>query len=364
MTAQKTTVAVPTDAFKNKLRQFAALGARTVTLTPEEGRLLLRAARDQDLETAILADSAAGAELTLPLELLAATVRSVKSDEIELNFADKQLELQAGSFEATLVAYEQDPLEMVLEGDPLAALPADRLRRALLATNQTDSAFTLGAFAGLQLEFYPKRLRVAGSDGYRLAICEIEGARVDQPEREPVLLPRQHLNAINALLEEAGEAEVTLALAGNRLVLHTPAARYSAPLYEGRYPDYERVIPAETPNVLTVATKPLKQALKRLAALTDNPNKPVHLHLEEGAPLHLETESDYASGAENLHEDAGYQGEPLKLAVNASYLLAALEPVGETARFAFQQNSQQSPFTLNDAGDPEGYLAVLVPLRV
>ena len=84
-------------------------------------------------------------------------------------------------------------------------------------------------------------LRMVATDGHRLAL--IDRAVADAKLPRGVIMPRKGLVEVRKLLDETGEAELTLVVAEKDVRVHTPAVSFFMRLVEGEFPDYRQVIP-------------------------------------------------------------------------------------------------------------------------
>ncbi len=310
-----------------------------------------------DLELAVPAEVEGEAVRLVPGQLLGQVVRNLPGELVELGLEGELLFLESGNFStrlATAVAEDFPPLNF--EASAVASLPARELARALARVRYAASGEDYRAiFRGVQLEVHPGRLRTVASDGFRLALYDLELGL--EGERRFVV-PARSVDEIVRVLERV-EGDVTLGVEGGHLTLGAEGFRMAAALMEGEFPDYERVVPAEFALEADLPAAALKDSLKRVKVLADRNNHRVDLVFSEGR-LEVVAEGDYGRGVEALEVEARGETE-MALAYNAEYLLDALGPVSGTARLRF--SGAASPSVVQDAEDA-GYLAVVVPLRV
>ncbi|ADR37743.1 DNA polymerase III, beta subunit (plasmid) [Oceanithermus profundus DSM 14977] len=383
--ADAVTITVETKALKGALDRLArVLPARSsepaylsVALTPAEGALVLAGTNGaQDLELVLPAEAPPGPTRLVPAAPLTQVVRSLGAGTVTLTLEGETLTLEAGRF-ATRLHLSAGDLELPLDfgGDPLASLPAAELAALLEPVAYATSNENYRAvFTGVQLEVHPERLRGVASDGFRLALVDRplpEGAAVhrtfpvpedgDGAAPEPLALVVPKASVVELLRVLRGvEGVVQLHHRPGRLALHAEGVRYATALLDGTYPEYARVIPAEAPFVAEFDVRPFREALRRTTVMSDATNHRVDLTFEEGR-VRLVSEGDYGRGEEVL-EGIDYQGEPLTTALNASYLEDALGPVARRARLDL--TGPTTPLAVRDAEALDGYLAVVVPLRV
>jgi DNA polymerase-3 subunit beta len=310
-----------------------------------------------DLELAVPAEVEGEAVRLVPGQLIGQVVRNLPGELVELGLEDGQLTLESGAFATRLAT--TDPAEfppLAFEAETVARLPARELGRALARVRYAASGEDYRAiFRGVQLELHPARLRSVASDGFRLALYDLE---LDVGAERKFVVPARSVDEIVRVLERT-EGEVALGLVGAHLTLGAEGFRMAAALMEGEFPDYERVIPPEFALEVEIDAASLKDSLKRVKVLADRNNHRVDLSFDGGV-LEVVAEGDYGRGVERLEVDAR-GAQPLALAYNAEYLEGALGPIAGKARLRF--SGAASPSVIQDAEDG-GYLAVVVPLRV
>ncbi len=177
---------------------------------------------------------------------------------------------------------------------------------------------------GLLLEFRQGLLRAVGTDGHRLALCDVE-AEIREAERRQVIVPRKGVVELQRLLgddDTAAEVEVS----GNHVRVHLGEMRFTSKLIDGRFPDYERVVPRDGDKRIEVDRQLLRQALTRTAILSNEKYRGIRLELGSGR-LGIQAHNPEQESAEEEIE-VEYQGDPLEVGFNVNYLLdplAALE---------------------------------------
>ena len=210
-----------------------------------------------------------------------------------------------------------------------------------------------GVFRGVQFEL-GGRARLVATDGFRLALYDLE-----EPSGVPAttfVVTAPAASVLRRLALEDPEVEISYNDKG-QVVAKGKAFALRLGTLAGSFPDYERVFPSAFTARATLEANELSAAVRRLTPLLDREAQRIDLTLSSEG-LHLETESDHGRG-EDFVAAAAVEGEPLTLALNASYLLDAVQPVEGQVTLAF--SGALTPLTVQGEG---GYLGVLVPLRV
>ena len=157
----------------------------------------------------------------------------------------------------------------------------------------------------------------------------------------------------------AGEA-VRLAITDNQFLLEMPNFVMTARLIEGQFPNYEAVIPKAHPGKLTIGRASLAGALRRVAVMADERNKPVKVSLTPGT-LRLSASSQELGEAEEAME-VDYAGPEVTIAFNSRYVLDALSPVATEAVVVEFKDSLSAGVVRGTEDD--GYRCVIMPMRI
>jgi DNA polymerase-3 subunit beta len=172
------------------------------------------------------------------------------------------------------------------------------------------------------------------------------------------IVPRKAITEIMRVLG-AGE-EVQLGITENQFVLQMPNFVMTARLIEGQFPNYEAVLPKGHPVTLTMSRTLLTSALRRVAVMAEDRNKPVKLLLAPGV-LRLAASSQELGEAEEVVE-IDYQGGEMTIAFNSRYLLDALAPL-DKEDVVLELKDGLSPGVVRSAVE-DSYRCVIMPMRI
>jgi len=230
----------------------------------------------------------------------------------------------------------------VLNGFRVGEELARRSRRPVFAENDANAAGLAEAWIGAgqgarHLLFVTLGTGVGGASG---------------------IVPRKAVNEIERVLG-TGE-DVQIAITDNQFVLQMPNFVMTARLIEGQFPNYEAVVPKNHPGRLVIGRQALAAALRRVAVMAEERNKPVKLTLAP-ATLRLSAASQELGEAEETLE-VEYAGEELSIGFNSRYILDAISAV-EKEQIVFEFKDSLSPGVIKTVED-EGYCCVIMPMRI
>lgn len=211
---------------------------------------------------------------------------------------------------------------------------------------------------GLLLEAKADLLRAVATDGHRLALSDAPG---EYPVKEPisVIVPRKAVMELMRLIDD-DEENVSLAFSSNHLQLSLGTTRFTTKLIDGRFPDYERVIPEKGDKMLTADRENVRRALQRAAILSNEKFRGVRLLLEQGG-LKLQAQNPEHEEAEEELE-VQYEGEALEIGFNVNYLLDALGAL-ESEEFLLELTSQDKSGLITEKDDTR-HRYVVMPMRL
>ena len=210
---------------------------------------------------------------------------------------------------------------------------------------------------GLLLEIGKGQLRAVATDGHRLALCDVDADGTATVGHQ-VIVPRKGVLELQRLVGDEGD--LTLAIGSNHIRAEVGDIRFTTKLIDGRFPDYQRVIPKLGENNITADREELRQALYRAAILSNEKYRGIRMELSNGG-LRIQAHNPEQEEAEEEVE-VGYDGDAMEIGFNVNYLLDALGALdGGTA--SFQVNDPSSSCLMWDE-ETAGCRYVVMPMRL
>jgi DNA polymerase III subunit beta len=208
------------------------------------------------------------------------------------------------------------------------------------------------------LELAQGRLRTVATDGHRLALCE---AMVDVAVLgvQQVIIPRKGVVELMRLLSDTDEI-VQVAIGTNHIKISMPDFGFTSKLVDGRFPEYERVIPKESDKVVTAEREAFRQALTRASILSNEKYRGVRMQLQEGVLRVMAHNPEQEEAEEEMEVE--YTGKELEIGFNVTYLLDALGAVGSEKVAIGFTNANSS--CLIEAVDGGQCRYVVMPMRL
>lgn len=175
---------------------------------------------------------------------------------------------------------------------------------------------------GLLLETEGKNLRAVATDGHRLALSEVELGKKASKE-EQVIVPRKGILELNRLLD--GDGELRVQIGSNHIRVEREGIKLTSKLIDGRFPEYNRVVPSKTTGVVTADRTLLRQALQRTGILSNEKYRGVRLELTENSIVMSANNPEQEEATETLEVE--YGGDAMEIGFNVNYLLDALSAI-------------------------------------
>lgn len=299
-----------------------------VLLRVDEGELSMTGT---DLEVELvsrvpLTDCEPG-EVTVPARKLMEICRQLaEGAELTLASSDQRLSIQSGRFRSTLSVLPASEFPAVDQSEVTARLAVPRaglrelIERTSFAMAQQDVRYFLN---GMLLEASEGRIRAVATDGHRLALSELR--REGLQEKRQVIIPRKGVQELQRLLGEEG-AEVMILLGSNHFCAEIGPYRLTTKLVDGKFPEYERVIPRNGNKVIIADTDELRQALNRTAILSNEKFRGIRVAISSGNLQVSANNPEQEEAEESVSVD--YQGEPMEIGFNVGYLIDVLTVLG------------------------------------
>lgn len=315
-----------------------------------------------ELESKARVQNIAPGRVTVPARKFFDICRGLpEGADISLESTGDRATLRSGKSRYTLSCLKADEypaMGRVTDGRTLVLKHTELKRlieRTQFAMAQQDVRYYLN---GMLLEINSKRIRTVTTDGHRLAMSEI-ARETGFIEAVQIIIPRKAVLELGRLLE-AGEEEVTLIVAAGQLQADLDMVRLTTKLIDGRFPDYERVIPDSGDKRLQARCDSVKRALGRAAILSNEKFRGVRLQLESGK-LVLQTHNPEHDEAEDDLE-VDYSGSPMEIGFNVNYLLDALGALTGD-EFVMELKNSDSSGLVYALDDPSSKYVVM-PMRL
>ena len=318
-----------------------------------------------------LGGDAADFSTTVGARKLIDILRSMPADQVvTLSANQSKLTLQGGKSRFTLQTLPSEDFPLVQEAadfGPAFSLP-QKVLKALI--NQVHFAMAVHDIRyylnGILFVAEGHELTLVATDGHRLALAQAT-LDVEIPKQE-VILPRKTVLELQRLLRDEaapkdgdeGAPTIEMRFAPNQAKFSFNRMEFVTKLVEGKFPDYNRVIPKNHKNSVTLGRAPLLASLQRAAILTSEKFKGVRVNIEPGLLRIASSNAEQEEAREELEVD--YGGDPIEIGFNVTYLIDALTNMNvEMVKMELQDTNSSVLITV---AEQAGFKYVVMPMRI
>ena len=295
-------------------------------------------------------------------------LRSMPSDQtVSLTSNQNKMTLQGGKSRFTLQTLPADDFPLVQEAadfGPAFSVPQKTLKGLI---NQVHFAMAVHDIRyylnGILFVAEGKTLTLVATDGHRLALAQAE-TDTEMPKQE-VILPRKTVLELMRLLKDGGKgddesAPIEMRFAGNQAKFSFSGMEFVTKLVEGKFPDYNRVIPKNHRFHVILGRTTLLAALQRAAILTSEKFKAVRLSFEPGLLSIASSNAEQEEAKEEIEID--YGGDQIETGFNVTYLMDVLSNMSQDMVRVDLNDSSSS--ALLSIPEHTGFKYVVMPMRI
>ena len=343
-------------------RQTLPVLANLLVVVDDEGVSLTGTDLEVEMIARTTAEDLVPGEITIPARKLFDICRALPDgSRIKFEQTGERVVLSAGRSRftlATLPATEFptiDNIELVERVTLPEATLKELMERTGFAMANQDVRYYLN---GMLLDLRETALRCVATDGHRLALAETRiEARVTAPRQ--VIVPRKGINELQGLFEP-GEGTVDLEFARNHLRVRREDVTFTSKLIDGRFPDYEAVIPIGADKEVRVQRDDMRAALQRAAILSNEKYRGVKLEVSPNRLRIVAHNPEQEEAVEEIEAKTGVSD--LSVGFNVNYLLDALGALAGDEVLLCLRDGQSSCLVRKPETDETRH--VIMPLRL
>ncbi|HSW04714.1 DNA polymerase III subunit beta [Aquabacterium sp.] len=362
----------PQQKLLDALQSVAGIVERRHTL-PILANVLLRKTGGElefttsDLEIQVRTQAELGGDVgnfatTVGARKLIDILRTLPADQVvTLTAAQAKLTLTGGKSRFTLQTLPADDFPLVNEAvdfGPAFSVPQKTLKMLI---NQVHFAMAVHDIRyylnGILFVAEGKTLTLVATDGHRLGLAQAH-LENEIPKQE-VILPRKTVLELQRLLRDEDTA-IEMRFAGNQAKFAFSGMEFVTKLVEGKFPDYNRVIPKNHKNAVVLGRGALLSSLQRAAILTSEKFKGVRVNIEPGLLRIASSNAEQEEAKEEIEID--YGGDAIEIGFNVTYLMDVLANINhEMIKLELQDSNSSALITVPDQ---TGFKYVVMPMRI
>jgi len=353
------------------LQQIIGAVERRQTL-PILGNVLLKStggdltlsATDLELEMVarVKAERTEDFQTTIPARKLLDICKALpEASMINFNIEEKRVALTSARSRfslATLPAQDFPSLDEI-DVQSSFSLPQSLLKGLLDKTSfamaQQDVRYYLN---GILMEISPAGVKLVATDGHRLALSQA-ALDIGVGEHRQIIIPRKAVLELSRLLDST-DSPARCELSQNHFRIETAELVFTTKLIDGKFPDYERVIPVDGNKTMRTGRETLKQAMSRIAILSNEKYRGIRLTFSSGNLSIQANNPDQEEAEEELQVD--YNEGDMEIGFNVTYLIDVLNVLG-SEKVQVKLKDSNSSAIISDSED-ESSLYVVMPMRL
>lgn len=330
-----------------------------------EGQNLSMTGTDTEVELVAritLEEPAQSGEITVPARKLMDICKNLPADAmIDFKVDEQKVLIKAGRsrFTLTTLPAADFPSSEETPGSLTFTLEQGQVRRLIERTSfamaQQDVRYYLN---GLLLEAQEGKLRAVATDGHRLALCSVP-AQIMESVQHQVIVPRKGVLELARLMTD-DSAQVTVVFGSNYIRATTDEFTFISKLVDGKFPDYERVLPRGGDKTVVADRQSLREALNRASILSNEKYRGIRWQLESGL-LKIQANNPEQEVAED-EVTVDYNGDALEIGFNVTYLLDVLSATTSEQISMVLSDSNSSALIQEADNDSASY--VVMPMRL
>ncbi|MCK9186530.1 DNA polymerase III subunit beta [Candidatus Gracilibacteria bacterium] len=316
------------------------------------------------ISCSISADVRSEGSITVPAKLITNYVSLLSDEKVELSVIEGlnlAINSTSSSTKIKCISADEFPLIPKIEKEQEFYLKNSKLYEAITETVFAASLNTSRpVLSGVYLYSKDDEVKFVATDSYRLAEKTIIA------DKKPTgnvscIVPARTMMELSKIITKSGDEDVKINISKNQILFSIGDTELISRLIEGKFPDYEKIIPKENKTKLEISVEDLSLVLKRVSLFARENNNSVKLSVTNDGKLTISSEETKV-GEEKAEVVVKIEGENNKISLNAQYLLDVLTYIGED-KIIFSVNDKVSPAVIKPLKGSD-YVYIIMPLKV
>jgi len=229
------------------------------------------------------------------------------------------------------------------------------IEKTSFAMAQQDVRYYLN---GILMEISSNSVKLVATDGHRLALSEADMDSGVSDDKQ-IIIPRKAVMELSRLLD-SGDSPAKCEMSQNHLRVETGSLVFTTKLIDGKFPEYQRVIPVDGNKIMQIERETLKHSMSRIAILSNEKYRGIRLTLSAGNLSIQANNPDQEEAEEELQVE--YDETDMEIGFNVTYLIDVLNVLG-SEKVQIKLKDSNSSAIISDTDD-ESSLYVVMPMRL
>lgn len=362
--AQRESILAPLNQICGVVEKKGTLPVLSNVLIKTDGDQLLLTTSDLDVEmrSECVVDVEEGGEVTVPAQKFLDICKALPDGSlIHFEYQQGQCLITSGQskFSLSTLSAQEFPLIEEMESYQQVVIASSDLQRMLKQTVFCMAVQDVRYFLnGLLFEVSPNKLRCVSADGHRLALSECDYVN-DSGINKQVLIPRKGVLELQKMIKDIDQ-DITLFVGNNHVKVQVEHIAMTSKLIDGKFPDYEAVIPLNMEQQFTADKELLRKALLRVAILSNEQYKGVKFKISENQLEIVGNNPDQEQAEDVIAVQTDIQH--IETAFNVNYLLEATNAIlDDDIQFSFKEATSSCLIKHPERTDCR---LVVMPLRI
>ncbi|OHB17188.1 MAG: DNA polymerase III subunit beta [Parcubacteria group bacterium RIFCSPLOWO2_01_FULL_40_65] len=299
--------------------------------------------------------------IAIPAKIFSDFISNIKDEKIEFLLKDNTLNIQSVNFKTKLICFDPKdfPLIPKLKKDPVVILPSRLLKNSLTSVFDSVSlSQTRPELGGVFVNFNKTKIYFASTDSFRLTEKIIN---TNCNRQFSVIIPRNTVAELIRILSDY-EKDVSINVEENQIQFSSDDFEIISRLIDGRYPDYQKVIPAKSLSHVLFKKEDLQNNI-RLAGLFSSNINDIGLRVDKKEVVIFSKNSDRGEFNSRVKNNSGIQvEEPFEVLLNYSYLVDGLKNIF-SEEVIFEYTGEGAPVILKPKDTDLNFTYLIMPLK-
>ena len=300
-------------------------------------------------------------KVAIPAKIFSDFVSNIKEDKVELLLKDNILSVQSANFKTKFICLNPKDFPLIprLKKDPVVILPSRILKNALASVFDSISiSQTRPELSGVFVSFNKMKIYLASTDSFRLTEKIIN---VNCNRQISVIIPRNTVAELVRILSDY-EKDILISIEENQVQFSSDDFEIISRLVEGRYPDYQKVIPTKSVSQILFKKEDLQNNI-RLAGLFSSNINDIGLRIDKKEAIVFSKNSDRGEFNSRVKNNPNVQiDEPFEVLLNYNYLVDGLKNIS-SEDIVFEYAGEGAPITLRPKDQDLNFTYLIMPLK-
>ncbi len=338
--------------------------SNVLLVSDEQNRFLKMVGTDLEIgiESRFEAHTEEALQITLPAKKLFEIINKFPDDELSFDFGQEgKVTLRGQNLTVHLNTLPADDFPKLpqVQRDTVIELNLADFGRAIRQTSfaaASDAAKTI--LTGINLQLDGEQMRLAATDGYRLAVRHF--TLEQQAPNHNFIVPRRTLIELEKLVKQDEQDSLLMSFSDSHILFEVGDKIITSRLIEGKYPDYNKILPKQFQRKVWLETRPFLAAVERVSIMSSEQTHVISFGLDADNMV-ISAGAEQGQAKENL--SIKLEGEPMSISFNAQYLIEVLRTYAEeSSHLLLQLNSEVQPVIVN-AVENDDYVCMLMPIK-